>query len=198
MNNSWNRANPFWWQMPIDASVGLLSMPAPPNDLTSGLWPQDSASSTWFPFPEPSPSVLPQGGLLGLLNLGIKAQRHPVRMAEFSGRLGNRPSKLGTIHGPILRRRRRGIRRRLSPMLCCRSLPRRQCRQKTQPRRKWSTRHCSPKHNFNWTAEASRHRSRRKSMRRNATLCINVTSSTARWSVYLRAMHRRIFASRIA
>jgi hypothetical protein len=70
MNNSLNRANPFWWQMPIDASVGLLAMPAPPNNLTSGLWPQDSSSSTWIPSPEPSPSVSPQGGLLGLLNRG--------------------------------------------------------------------------------------------------------------------------------
>jgi len=64
VSDSWNRANPYWWQIPIDTNVGLLA-----NDpLRDVPWGRGSGMVAQTPSAPQNPSISPDGGLFPILS----------------------------------------------------------------------------------------------------------------------------------
>jgi hypothetical protein len=90
MNDPWEGAGSYWWQIPVDTNVGLLAMPIPPNNqLGDSPWARDSGTVTSAPSSLQNPSVLRNSGLLPMLNRGPNQGVAPPPSETNGGFLGS-------------------------------------------------------------------------------------------------------------
>ena len=79
MNDAWNGVNPYWWQIPIVANVGLLA----DNQLSDGPWARGSGMAQ-SPAAE-GVSGLPDGGLFPILS---RSRNQDAALSPFQTNAG--------------------------------------------------------------------------------------------------------------